>query len=136
MASWDIVFPYSNEMEAWFVDQGFLPPPPVLQGNRAPTIADIKWAIAEQGNFSLAYVQPKEFGVVGQGGAGFDIRGCDYNDESSTPEQGTFAIRGTSDLQTSFLTVLCVRCGQLVVYPESGGPIEVVHTNDKRWAFN
>ncbi len=122
MANWDFVLPYSLEAKVWFVQRD-LCVPPVLPNNRAPTTADIKWALELHSDLSLIFPQFKdEFYVPEQENERLRIciRGFDWDNEHAIPENGCFSMRSQPESGFAVLVTLCQRCGQLLMWPDTG----------------
>jgi hypothetical protein len=123
MANFDLVISYTEEVAADFGERG-LPHPPVAAGNEMPSTSDllralnalenVEFDVPDRGEDDL-YVQDAERDH------GIRIRGFDWEDRRTTPGD-SFAIYGRGPLSFALVIKLCERCGQLVLYPDSGDP--------------
>lgn len=103
MANWDFVFAYDDRAASWLAEQA-LPHPAVRSGNRLPTEAEVTAACA-----TLGFGPDSPLRV-----------------EFSRANPGDFVIRGDLLLELRLLRLLCVSCGQLWLYPDTGEPAIVV----------
>ena len=52
----------------------------------------------------------------------------------AVPRDGTFTMRGSIEVEAAVLTTVCLRCGQLLLYPDTGAPPVVVDAaRDAQW---
>jgi hypothetical protein len=121
MANFDLVSSYDEEFASWLEEQGY-PHPAVRSGNEMPTTADMKWALKSEHELSFKYPRDAEGELYGEDedGQTFSISGFDWEEERTIPGD-YFTIRG-SDVLLPVLVRLCGRCGQLLLYPDSGDP--------------
>jgi hypothetical protein len=124
LANWDFVFPYNQEHKEWFLQQN-LPHPDVMVGNRLPTTADMKWALEQREDIIFDYPPGCEEMVVYERNAtGYEIciSGFDWAIDTALPQHDSFKMRWMGVLRSAILTSLCQRCGQLLMWPDTGVP--------------
>ena len=54
------------------------------------------------------------------------ITGFAWEHAVAVPRDGTFTMRGSIEVEAAVLTTVCRRCGQLLLYPDTGAPPVVV----------
>jgi hypothetical protein len=120
MSNFELISAYNEEDAAWLREQGY-PHPAVRPGNEMPSTADMKWALEEDEELSFDYPRGEEelYGTNAER-HGFRISGFDWDDNPSCPGE-YFTVR-SSDVILAALIRLCARCGQLLLYPDSGAP--------------
>ena len=129
MANYDFVFVYDQALAAWLRDE-HLPHPPVAAGNRLPSTADMLWALRQQAALARDYRQDGDelwaFGSADPKHYELLITGFEWEHAVAVPRHGTFTMRGSIEVEVAVLTTVCRRCGQLMLYPDSGAPPVVV----------
>ena len=128
MANFDLVFVYRREAAADFRRRK-LPRPKVRRGNQMATTADLRWAVDAlddatydelprgDDEWSVQHSREKYWIRIG---------GFDWNNPNSIPGDSFVINGGTSPLSLAVLIKLAERCGQLLVYPDSGAPPIVI----------
>lgn len=128
MANFELVFVYNREAAADFRKRG-LPHPKVRRGNQMATTADLRWAIDEL-DFATFDDRPRgdEEWSVQHAEDEYWIRICgfDWDMPNSIPGESFVIYGGTTKLALAILIKLAERCGQLLVYPDSGAPPIVI----------
>ena len=109
MANWDHVLPYDEQVWEWLESECY-PHPAVQPGNRLPSSGDVKWALSGAG------IPANAFLVIDDN--------FDWNNNAFIPK--ALRMRGESLLELRLLTKLSERCGQLLLYPDSGEVAVVV----------
>jgi hypothetical protein len=107
MANWDFVFAYDSRATDWLAEQG-LPYPAVRPGNRLPCTSEVAAAWRRHDSDKLLLIDD-----------------FDWNDEAYVPEDA-FKLRGDELVELAVLVELCVKCGQLWMYRDTGAPAIVV----------
>jgi hypothetical protein len=123
MANWDYIFPYTGEIKDW-LDERHYPCPVPREANRLPCTAEIKWALEQLNGVRLQYPAGLDELTVSASDSGlllFCLHGFRWEDDSHVPD-GSFQIRSMSEHQCSLLASLSSRCGQLLMWPDSGAP--------------
>jgi len=124
MANFDLVFVYDKRFAAYFEERG-LPHPKVGAKNEMPNANDLLWAIdaLEFADYDrIPYSDDDELLVDHiDDGYGIRIAGFDWANRHYVPGDD-FAIYGRGPLSLAILIKLCERCGQLLVYPDTGEP--------------
>jgi hypothetical protein len=131
VANFDLVLTYTEDVAAEFRNNG-LPHPPVAAGNEMPSTNDLLWALESLDNADYDVPERGEGDLDvsdTQGRHRFRIGGFDWEDRRTTPGD-SFVIYGRGPLSFALLIKLCERCGQLVLYPDSGDPAVVF---DAEW---
>lgn len=131
MANYDYVFAYDTRYEQWLTQQGYSHPA-VQPANRLLATGDLKWALATYP--SLTFDGRFTFGryIHEQGNDAYVlcIEGFDWNDDMAQPGE-CFKVRGDPLWEFTLLVKLCQRCGQLLLYPDTGSPAVILNaTND------
>jgi hypothetical protein len=108
MSNWDFVVAYDSQATDWLSSQG-LPHPPVRSGNRLPSTAEVLSA--------WQHVDVQQLVL---------IDGYDWDDDNFVPNLAIFKLKGDRLVALRVLVVLCERCGQLWMYPDTGEPAIVV----------
>jgi hypothetical protein len=120
MSNFELLSAYNEKDAAWLREQGY-PHPPVRRGNEMPSTADMIWALEEDDELSFDSPSGEEelYGT-NAAGFGFAISGFDWDDDRSCP--GEYCTVRGFDVILAALIRLCSRCGQLLLYPDSGAP--------------
>jgi hypothetical protein len=130
MANYDFVLPYVSEFEIWLRDRGY--PHPVPQpGNRFPTKQEVLDAIVSTGTLQVDQDDEREFFAVKKGaepGGGYEIRiGCsDWEALGESPRDSITMHGGSMTVELMLLEMLSHKCGQLLLYPDTGAPAIIV----------
>jgi hypothetical protein len=119
MANYDFVMPYKSEMEAWLRKNGY-PHPKVNPLNRLPirqeifdAIASVGWLAVEDDDSEEFFAVPKE-----NPARSYEIR-IGEGSESIT-------MHGHFKTELLIVEILSHRCGQLLLYPDTGSPAVIV----------
>jgi len=107
MANWDLVVAYDSRATDWLVERGH-PHPAVQPGNRLPCTAEVSSAWRKHDPDKVLLID-----------------NFDWNDEAYVPDEA-FKLRGDETVELKVLVELCVRCGQLWMYPDTGSPAIIV----------
>jgi len=110
MGNWDYVFPLNQEAVDWLDGEG-LPHPPLATGNRMPTTREITEAVVSLGETS------------DQLQIDLDLEQLDR-----IPKE-CFKIRGDIFAELKLLAYLARSCGQLWMYPDTGGIAIIVDSS-------
>lgn len=110
MANWDIIFSYDERAAACLAEQG-CPHPAPRPGNRLPNTGELMRVLEELGHSKSPLP--------------IAIEGFNWDDEQATPPE-CFQIRGDLLVELGVLVNLSRRCGQLWMYPDTGGPSIIV----------
>lgn len=135
MANWDYVFVYTQEGADALAALG-VAHPTVREGNRLPTTGEVRQAIAECGDLTAEIVGDRLYlSEAGADGWSLCLDHFDWSDEANVPETH-FRIRYQSLAQIKLLVLLCRRCGQLLVWPDTGDlPMVLEGTDDAATVF-
>jgi hypothetical protein len=147
MANFDLVFVYDKKGAAEFEERG-LPHPKVGAKNEMPNANDLLWAIdsLEFADYDRIPYSDNDELLVDHIDAGYGIRiaGFDWANRHYVPGED-FAIYGHRLLSLAILIKLCERCGQLLVYPDTGEPpivldatmnadaVDTLHSQSESW---
>jgi hypothetical protein len=130
VANFDMVMPYDTRMETWLNEQGF-PHPKSSPANRFPTKQEIFDAVARTGSLQVESAEQGEFFVVKKGakcGGGYEIRiGCVNWDQLGAKDTDSITMHGYFKTELLLLELLSHKCGQLLLYPDTGDPAVIVH---------
>jgi hypothetical protein len=142
MANFDLVLPYDKRMETWLREKGY-PHPKAKPHNRFPTKQEIFDAIVNTGTLEVQCAEQVDFFAVrkGTGDRGYEIRiGCSNWDSLGTSETDSFTMHGGSfRTELIVLEILSHKCGQLLLYPDTGCPAVIaqpgmdVEKTDQLW---
>jgi hypothetical protein len=128
MANFDLVLVYNEKASAEFEDRG-LSHPKVGSGNEMPDANDLIWAIdaLEFADYDcIPYSEDGEL-IVDHLKAGYGIRIEGFHWERRNYAPGdNFVIYGRGSLSLAILIKLCERCGQLLLWPDTGEPAIVL----------
>lgn len=156
MANYDYLLVYSDEIERWLQGEGCCVPS-VLPGNRNPTMQEMVAAVEAEG--LRAVVEDEEITVVPPANAPALIHGMTraikyvevrdgeliesrpplsylarihsfHWDELNANPNASITMRGNFALELFIVRNLAERCGQLVLYPDTGDPPVVVESDD------
>jgi hypothetical protein len=117
MANKRHIIPYSAEYEQWLAKQGY-PHPPRHRDIREPITEDILWALTQFPTLTTKIYGPYLELYSKQGESLLLIEGPDWSDPASKPQY--LVMRGLPEWEIRFVTILCQRCRQLAIYPDSG----------------
>jgi hypothetical protein len=126
------VMPYAHDYSAWLQANGYSCPV-VKAGNRLPRPAEILVVLGEIPHRALEVWGPYLFVSV-QGWEGYWLtleappQGS-WADESWESD-GFFTIKGGVESELGVGIALAGRCGQLVIYPDSGATAIIVDADD------
>lgn len=130
MANFDFVMPYDARMEAWLSEQEY-PHPRIGPLNRFPTKEEIFEAVMATGTLEVQCADEVDFFVVERGtkpNGAYQIRiGCSNWDQLGTSENDSFTMHGFFKTELELLKILSHKCGQLLLYPDTGSPAVIVH---------
>lgn len=129
MANYDFVTPYDAAMAQWLKEQGY-PHPIVRASNRFPAKEEIQQAIAKTGSLEVQDAEAREFFAVKKGterGKGYETRvGCSDWDRLGQSSKDSITMHGSFRAELLIVEMLSHRCGQLLLYPDTGDPAVIV----------
>ncbi len=129
MANFDFVLPYDERMEAWLREKGY-PYPKADPQNRFPTKEELLDAIVSTGTLEVESAEERDFFAVRKGttGRGYEIRiGCSNWDRLSKSDTDSITMHGDFfKTELLVLEILSHKCGQLLLYPDTGCPAVIV----------
>jgi len=116
-------------MESWLTLHEY-PHPQVKAGNRLPTKVEIINAIEMTGSFRAQDVDRKEFFAISREpapGGEYEVRiGCSDWERLNISGNASITMHGNFEVELTLLEILSHRCGQLLLYPDTGDPCVVV----------
>ena len=122
MSNFDLVFVYAPDHAEEFRERG-LPHPEVRPDNEMPTTNDLLWAVGTFKNLSYDRLPRSEDGELTihdeKTDCWFSVEGFDWEKRNYIPGD-YFTLRGRGYAAFALLIRLCERCGQLVLYPDTG----------------
>jgi hypothetical protein len=130
MANHDFVTPYDARMETWLHQKGY-PHPTVSPGNRFPAKQEIIEAIRNSGSLEVEDADAREFFAVKKesraSSRDYEIRiGCDDWDRLGETTTDSITMHGYFKVELLLLEILSHKCGQLLIYPDTGDPAVIV----------
>jgi len=117
MGNWEHVLPYSADYAQWLGQQGY-PCPLALPDNREPTTDDILWALSHYPTLRIIIDPPYLRASEDALSYVLQIEGFDWNKPTAVPKY--FAMRGDAFWEIALITTRSQRCGQLVIFPDTG----------------
>jgi hypothetical protein len=133
MANFDLVLAYDAKSAGELRKQRLLCPDP-RPDNRMPTTADLRWAVdaLDNATYDCGPRNDDEEWCVQEVDEAYWIRiaGFDWSKPNSTPGESFFIYGGTSQLGIAIVIKLAERCGQLIIWPDSGAPPIIVDGDD------
>jgi hypothetical protein len=129
MANFDLVLPYDKRMETWLREKEY-PHPEAVPHNRFPTKQEIFDAIVSTGTLEVECAEQVDFFAVRKGieGRGYEIRiGCSKWDRLGASDTDSITMHGGFfKTELVILEILSHKCGQLLLYPDTGSPAVIV----------
>jgi hypothetical protein len=137
MANYDVVFPYDERMRSWLEQQGY-PYPGIRSGYRLPTTGDMKWAFRQLDDSPIDYPRlgpnmwsSLDFVAPRVSAYAETIDHFYWDDDLAEPWNETFTFRhGAGLLGMTLIVTLCQRCGQFMLYHDSGYPAIILDKDD------
>jgi hypothetical protein len=129
MANFDLVLPYDERMEVWLRERRY-PFPRATPHNRIPTKQEIIDAIESTGTHEVECAGERDFFAVRKGavGRGYEIRiGCSNWKRLGASATDSFTMHGGFfKTELVVLEILPHKCGQLLLYPDTGSPAVII----------
>jgi hypothetical protein len=133
VANFDMVFVYDRKVAA-DLNKRKLVHPGVRRGNRMPTTGDLRWAVdaLDNATYDVSPRPDDDEWSVQEANEEYWIRigGFDWAKPTSIPGESFVIYGGTSRLGIAIVIKLAERCGQLVIWPDSGDPPIIVDGDD------
>ncbi len=143
MSNHDLIFPYAAHFDEWLTQQGY-PHPAVRPGNRLPTFDDIDWALAAYPELEIEprWSSDDSRSVVEKNQIGYALyfEHLNWKTHMAEPESDFMTVRGSRHWEFALLIKLGERCGQLVLYPDTGEPAVILDSDsdlrriDQEWS--